>query len=56
VQYTGARWNRIRQQPLRPGCLVIRLERLSESDADDHGAGRARLRSPDGGDEARQRV
>ena len=44
------------QQPLRPGCLVIRLERLSESDADDHGAGRARLRSPDGGDEARQRV
>ena len=44
------------QEPLRHGRVVVRVGRLPESDADDHGAGRARLRSPDGRDEERERV
>ena len=41
-----------RRQPLRDGRVVVRVGRLPESDVDDHGARRARLRSPDGRDEA----
>ena len=44
------------QQPLCHGRLVVRLRRLPESDADDHGAGRARLRSPHGRDEEREHL
>ena len=44
------------REPLRDGRLVVRVGRLPESDVDDHGARRARLRSPDGRDEARQHL
>ena len=42
------------QQLVCHGCLVVCLRRLPEPDADDHGAGRARLRPPDGGNEERE--
>jgi hypothetical protein len=44
-----------REEPVRDGWIVLRVVRVPEPDADDHGARRARLRSPDGGDAARQR-
>ena len=44
------------QQSLRHGRVVVCLGRLPEPDADDHGAGRARLRLPDGRDEEGERL
>ena len=45
-----------RQEPVRDGRRVLPVVRVPEPDADDHGAGRALVRLPDAGDEARQPV